>query len=226
MKRSIFLFIVLFAVQCGWSQGTGYWNLPSKSINGLNYFLFEETGEVMVADDNCWEGELVLPATVNWDGQDYPLKYLASRAFADCKTLTRVVIPETVQNIRYYSSYLGERNLIKAPFLGCSQLKSIEVAENNQWLCSVDGVLYNHEKTQLFNYPSGAERSHYVIPEGVDAIGAAAFRGSVNLTSVSFPNTLTQIYEEAFYGCDNMEQISLLIMSPPLGSQLFAIAAS
>ena len=209
MKRSIILFFVLLAVQYGWSQGTGYWILPSKNIDGLNYFLFEETGEVMIADENCWEGELVLPTTVNWDEQDYPLRYLTSRAFADCKALTRVVIPETVQNIRFYSDYLGELNLIKAPFQGCTQLESIDVAEDNQWLCSVDGVLYNHEKTQLFNYPPGAARSHFAIPEGVEAIGTAAFRGSVNLTSVSFPNTVTQIYDEAFYDCVNLEQISL-----------------
>ena len=142
MKRSIITFIVFLAVQCGLSQGTGYWDLPSKSINGLNYFLFEETGEVMVADENCWEGELVLPTVVNWDGHDYPVKYLASRAFANCKSLTRVIIPENIQDILFYVSYLGNRDIIKSPFHGCSQLESIEVAENNRWLCSVDGVLY------------------------------------------------------------------------------------
>ncbi len=209
MKHSIISFIVLLTVQYGWSQGTGYWNLPSKSINGLNYFLFEETGEVMMADENCWDGELALPATINWDGQDYPLRYLASRAFSDCKALTRVTIPETVRDIRFYTDYLGDLSIIKSPFHGCTQLESIEVVEDNQWLCSLDGVLYNHEKTQLFNYPPGAARSHFAIPEGTEAIGTAAFRGSLNLTSVSIPNTVTRIYEEAFYECDHLEQISL-----------------
>ena len=93
MKRSIITFIVFLAVQCGLSQRTGYWNLPSKSINGLNYFLFEETGEVMVADENCWEGELVLPTVVNWDGnitidnyETFMYFFLVSSSDMECKS--------------------------------------------------------------------------------------------------------------------------------------------
>ena len=93
MKRNIIFFIVLLAAQYGWGQETGSWDLPTKNIDGLNYLLFEETKEVMVDDGNCWEGELVLPTTVNWDGQVYPLKSLSCRAFAHCKTLSRVTIP-------------------------------------------------------------------------------------------------------------------------------------
>ena len=211
MKRLVLIFVTLLMFQCGWAEDmVGAWLLPSKNIGGINYLLYEEKGGVVVDNFNSWDGRLELPSTVNWEGKDYPLIFLSWIAFMDCQTLTSILIPETVQDIiTSYSDYLCERYVIKSPFVGCTQLESIEVAEGNRWLSAADGVLYNYDKTKLYNYPSGAKRTHYTIPEGVQYIGTEAFKGCVNLASVSIPNTVTQIFNACFSGCSNLEEIIL-----------------
>lgn len=211
MKRSFLIIVTLLIFQCGWAEDmVGAWGLPSKNIGGINYLLYEEKGGVVVDNFNSWDGRLELPSMVNWEGKDYPLIFLSSIAFEGSKTLTSILIPETVQDIiTSYSDYLCERYVIKSPFIGCTKLESIEVAEGNRWLSAADGVLYNYDKTKLYNYPCGAKRTHYTIPEGVQFIGTSAFQKCVNLTSVSIPNTVTQIFHRGFAYCRNLEQIIL-----------------
>ena len=211
MKRLVLIIVTLLMFQCGWAEDmVGAWGLPSKNIGGINYLLYEEKGGVVVDDFNSWDGRLELPSMVNWEGKDYPLIFLSSIAFEGCKTLTSTLIPETVQDIiTSYSDYLCERYVIKSPFIGCTQLESIEVAKGNKWLSAADGVLYNYDKTKLYNYPCGAKRTHYTIPEGVQFIGTSAFQKCVNLASVSIPNTVTQIFNHGFSGCSNLEEIIL-----------------
>lgn len=43
-----------------------------------------------------------------------------------------------------------------------------------------------------------------VIPEGVTTIENGAFKDCINLTSVTFPNSLEDIYWEAFSGCTGL----------------------
>ena len=212
-RKTITATIAFIAMQCAWGQATGTWNLPSKNINGLNYLLcndteiFEDTEGVMLDNLNCWEGELELPSSVNWDGKDYPLAYISSAGFVWCETLTRISIPETVRDVLFYAIWYGNQMLYKSPFVGCVNLEAIEVHEDNPWLCSVDGVLFNKEKTQLYNYPPGSKRSHYDIPEGVQAIGSQAFAYNTSLTTVTIPNTVNRICYAAFQGSESLEQV-------------------
>lgn len=47
-----------------------------------------------------------------------------------------------------------------------------------------------------------------VIEEGITAIGAFNFYGSVNLTEVSLPDSLQEIGSDAFAGCGKLQAIS------------------
>lgn len=99
-----------------------------------------------------------------------------------------------------------------------SNLEKIEVDRQNQYLCSIDGVLFNKQRTRLIRYPDKRTGS-YTIPSGVKEIcgnsfscgnlnkvimpdsvievGAKAFGGS-QITDVQFGNGLTIIGEQAF----------------------------
>ena len=54
-------------------------------------------------------------------------------------------------------------------------VKKFVVDENNQTLSSVDGVLFNKEKTILLRYPVLSERKSYTVPDGVKEIATYAF---------------------------------------------------
>jgi hypothetical protein len=106
--------------------------------------------------------------------------HIGKFAFCGLKKLKNVTIPASVVSI-------GE-----GAFHNCSSLTSITVATDNAYYASVDGVLFNKNKTILIRYPQG-KNGAYTIPSSVTTVGAAAFHGSTGLTSVTIPNSVTII---------------------------------
>ena len=84
-------------------------------------------------------------------------------AFRGCSSLTSITIPDSVTSIG------------NSPFLGCSYLTSIVVDNDNQYFTSIDGNLYNKDKTKLIQYAIGKTDSSFIIPDSVTSIGHAAF---------------------------------------------------
>ena len=118
-------------------------------------------------------------------------------AFLGCSSLTNITIPNSVTSI-------GDR-----AFYNCSSLTSINVSENNKNYCSVDGVLFNKDKTELIQYPRKKEGTNYKIPNSVTSIGYNAFYGCSSLTSITIPNGVTSIGDYAFYECDSLTSITI-----------------
>ena len=116
-------------------------------------------------------------------------------AFANCQSLTSVTIPNSVTSI-------GVR-----AFSSCSGLTSINVAFDNTNYCSVDGVLFNKDKTIVIQYPGGKQGS-YMIPDSATSIGVSAFASCTSLTSVTIPNSVTSIGNYAFENCRGLSSIS------------------
>lgn len=87
-------------------------------------------------------------------------------------------------------------------------LQEIKVAEENKTFCSMDGVLYNKDKTKLICFPRG-KADHYTIPAGVISIGERAFSNCVKMVEVSIPDSVIEIGSESFRDCIKLESITL-----------------
>ena len=118
-------------------------------------------------------------------------------AFENCSSLTSVTIPNSVTTIGNYA------------FNCCSSLKSIDVATNNPNYCSVDGVLFDKNKTKLMQYPAGKTAASYTIPNSVTSIGYYAFSCCSILTSVTIPNSVTTIENDAFENCSSLTSVAI-----------------
>lgn len=81
----------------------------------------------------------------------------------------------------------------------CPNLETIEVAKDNPYLTSVDGLLYSKNMERLYYCPP-AKQGDVVIPEGVKQIGKTAFQDCSKLTSIHIPSSVTDIAEGAFGG--------------------------
>ena len=66
------------------------------------------------------------------------------------------------------------------------------VAEGNKLYSSVDGVLFNVDKTELIQYPGMSKRSSYTVPAGVKKIGDYAI-DTYNLREIILPDGLEVI---------------------------------
>lgn len=204
MKRYIIYLSTLIFIQNVFAQASGSLTGTQATVNGLNYRLDEETQEATLDNGNSWDGYLSLPSVVNYDGRDYLVTRIGWLAFAFCETLTGIKIPASVREIFHYAGY----DACKNPFLGCTNLRSIEVDVDNEWMCSVDGVLFNKDKTWLYAYPAGAQRPSYHIPDGVTTIAGDAFAHNLSLQSVIMPNSVERTCFGTFDGCLNLESVT------------------
>ena len=123
-------------------------------------------------------------------------------AFSECASLASIEIPNSVTSIGY------------GTFSGCIALTSINVSPHNLNYCSIEGVLFNKNKTTLVEYPCG-KQGEYSFPNGVTSIGIYAFYGCTGLTSVTIPNSVTNIEKNAFSGCTGLTSITCEAVIPP-----------
>ncbi len=90
-----------------------------------------------------------------------------------------------------------------------SSLESISVSEKNQYLCSVDGLLFTKDGKTLVRYPSGRDVDGYDVPEGFEKIAAGAFAYCSSLTSIAIPKSVDVIDVYAFADCSSLTSIDV-----------------
>lgn len=141
------------------------------------------------------------------------------QCFYNCDALERVVIPPLVtaigvdafvscQNLREVVIPAATTAVPPNSFWDSPSLVSFEVHPDNQQNASVDGVLFNKDKTRLELYPA-ARPGAYVVPETVTALENLAFKDAKSLTGVRLPPGLLQIPIYAFQGCSELQWIGV-----------------
>lgn len=181
-KKLLFLVSILALMLSVTAQGISFLNdgFVFVEIQGAEH-------QVSVSlYNNSFEGDLVIPAEVTNEGITYFVTKIYDGAFSGRAGVTSVTIPALVNEI-------GSNT-----FYNMQSLKEIVVEEGNANYCSVDGVLYNNDKTLLIKCPNA--KTECMIPSSVTTIGAYSFSYCENLTSVMLPPSLKTIKEYAFTG--------------------------
>ena len=157
---------------------------------------------------------------------------IGSSAFSGCSSLTSITIPNSVTEIGVYA-FKGctsltsitipnsVTNIGDSTFWGCSSLTAIYVAVDNKNYTSVNGVLFNKDKTALICYPAGKTDKSYKITNSVTSIGNYAFNGCSSLTSVTIPNSVTEIGGSAFVDCASLKSITMPNSVTSIGDMAF-----
>ena len=109
--------------------------------------------------------------------------------------ITSAEIPDSVKKISY------------GAFSSVKKLKSINVDSKNEFYTSVDGVLFNKDKTTLLTYPASKINKSYIIPNGVTNIAQGAFSGCEKIESVIIPDGVISIGSVAFSNCKNIKDV-------------------
>lgn len=148
------------------------------------------------------------------------LKTIGDEAFHNCVGLTEIELPEGFLSTGGGSFQGCEKlSVIKLPdslrrvgplcFDQTAYYNNIDNWENQLVLYLDDVVLAGREEWDEVGGESGLELGgQYVIREGTRIVGDEAF-DFLAIDAISFPSTLETIGEGAFYGCDNLTEITV-----------------
>lgn len=143
----------------------------------------ETTARLVASKDDPYEGDIVIPETVSYEGLTMTVNAIGQRAFSYDSLMTSVFIPKTIESIRDFS------------FEACYSLERITVDSDNSFFTSVNGVLYDKDQISLKVCP-GAWEGEFVIPNGVNYVEFAAFFSCKKVTSIYIPESVEYITME------------------------------
>lgn len=188
----------------------------SVCIDGLYYVLDKDnlTAKVTYKSQkgyySYYEGwdisEAVIPETVTYKKKTYRITLIGDNAFAYCKNLTSVSIPNSVNRIG------------RSAFYDCEILRSVSIPNS---VTSIGYNAFSHCKSltsvSIPNSVTSIEEGAFscsgltsiTIPNSVNSLGKSAFANCSNLCSVTLSNQITRIEEYTFYGCSNLTSISI-----------------
>lgn len=142
-----------------------------------------------------------------WKGVEKFFAY----AFNNCGQISELTIPEGIKvSPRSGESLSMEVKVINLPsdwdyfdssiFDHCIGLECINIDSANKNYCSIDGVVYNKDVTELVCCPKYIKEVK--IPESVETIWAGAFKGCCNLEKIKLPSKLKKfdLYVKLCFG--------------------------
>ncbi len=142
--------------------------------------------------------EIIFPQTIQSTGQ---------AVFCECNSLRNVTLNEGLETLPEYvfqscameSILLPKslRSIDPVAFLYCRNLQACEVADGHPQFAVEDGIVFSKDRKQLLLYPQGKSQNSFTVPDGVQVIGKYAFADAVNLSSIVFPKSVTELKEGA-----------------------------
>ena len=148
--------------------------------------------------------------------------YIGNYAFKKCTALVNVVLSDNVVTLGAEAFYgctsLESLTLSKSlnnfsPKMidACTKLAAINVGADGQGthLSSVNGILYNADKSVLISYPRAKTDAEVIVDSNVKSIYANAFYSNENIVKVVLPEGLVEIQAHAFDFCYYLEEINI-----------------
>lgn len=196
----------------------------------LNYEIEESSVVSVYSSDKEISGVLIIPETVEHNGNTYKVEIVGYAAFENCKQLTSVTLPSSIELIRGMA------------FAYCSSLCQINLPENLNEIQSLafyecknlSKIYYNARKLDVY-YRKGMEigyNKYEYVPDSpfsyspinevifgteVKTVPSYCFKGHTELKQVTFLNQNTGAGVHAFAGCTIPVYSQKMFMHYPRG---------
>ncbi len=198
MKRVFWvLFTSLLLVGCSNEEHGEYY--PDISTRELHYI--SRSGNIVEFNDDSFDAPIISNTYENGKGVVRFASPLRSIGLLGNVDITSITIPETVK------TFDGN------PFKYCTNL-----ARFISTYSTSDGyaLVCDNEFIALARNYRGED---YEIPYGVKSVGEGAFYGT-SIKSVTIPNSVAKISDQAFYGCKQLESLELPERLEELGREV------
>ena len=204
-----------------------YYDIISQEDKTVNVTYEKNTNEPY---ENPPVGDLIIPGTVEYDGETYTVIGVGKRydrPFYNCTKLTSVTIQEGVKVIgdQAFQSCTKLKNVVlpnsleelNYAFAECKNLQSITLSNSLTNLC--EGLFWGCENLESIEIPNSVTTmgtsvfylcynlKSVKLPDGLTKIRESTFSSCYSLSSITFPNTLTTIGKESFQSCKSLTSI-------------------
>lgn len=200
-----------------------------------------KTATLIAYNKSSAQTAVTIPNTFIAGEATYAVTSIAAQVFADCTSITSVVIPDNVTAVGYQA------------FAGCTTLSQVTLPatipsisrscfENCTALPVTNGIRYADymllgptDLTKTTYTISSATRliadyafygcnnmTLIVLPDNVEKIGYGAFYKCAALASISVPQTVKEIGQQAFLGCTSLKQVKMAAGLKEIGWRAFA----
>lgn len=210
MKKIILTCLAAAMTLAGSAQETA-------TIDGINYLL--DGGKASVMQQKGLTGDIVIPETVRYDGDDYTVTTVQSNAFSG-NDITGVVLPNTV-TVMGSSCFSSCFKLVSADlpdnitslgdesFYHCYALKSVGLPEA---IVSLGDMCFK-----------GCDNIETVeLPAGVASLGSECFSGCLKLTAINLPKGITDLGDNCFSECTSLTSVTLPASLTTIGRGCFS----
>lgn len=156
----------------------------SGDVNNLNSFLaaYTEIGYKAFAADTRIK-ELIIPESVTC---------IKAKAFLNCINLIKISLPSNIECIGW------------GAFQGCTALESISITQGKKYTV-INGMLLDRKEKTLIRMQNQKTMNDCQIPDAIVTIAPFAF-DRCPIKSVRIPRTVTNIHENTFSYCYQLEQ--------------------
>ena len=199
MKKIALIIALILTVACFVSCDAS--DITSGSLE-IKYKSDGDNLTVVSVPDNVTLPEIVIPD----EHEGKMVTAIDDFSMVNLENVTKITIGKNVSSIGLWAL---ENN---------KKVTAIEVDDENEFFCDVDGVLYSKDMKTLLFYPmargavdgtdsdgNNIKSISYEIPEGVEVIRTKAFYKCSDIREITLPSTLKTIEEKAFFRCSFSE---------------------
>ena len=222
--------------------------VDSRFLNNNIYYqlvtnTLDDVIEVSPRQTGTYEGDIVIPPTVDFAGKHYTVIRIGDEAFNNADNITSISLPNTITSIGYNAFYNCDKlyditlpssvkTIEASAFYYCHNLKNVSLNEGLETIGNQ--AFYYCNNLSAITLPStlktiGNEAFQYCfqfktirIPDSVTSIGHSLFESCSSLASVQLPATLAAIPEDMFGGCGALRSIQIPSTVKSIGNSAFS----
>jgi hypothetical protein len=179
--------------------------LEPPPTNGSNseYDYQEYINRIIITNYKGSASSLTIPSQIDWK----PVTTIGSNTFKGLRSLTNIIIPNTVTSIEYCA------------FEECINLVNVTIPDSVTSInfyafkncSSLANVTLPNSVTSIGSgaFQKCSSLVSVIIPNGVTSIEMYTFNGCTSLTSVTIPNTVTSIEYGSFGSCTSLASVTI-----------------
>lgn len=187
----------------------------------LEYEIVDDHVVITKYTDSTERTEISVPDEI----EGLPVTEIADFSLFNAESLKKITIGKNVETIGEWSMTNNQH------------LSEFVVDEQNQYFCSVDGVLYSKDKKTIIYFPPAKDiefnkygdaqnKTTYSILDGVETIRSKAFYKCYYVEDITIPSTVKRIEEKAFHRTAALNKIDLPEGLEHIGKDAFAYCFS